>query len=94
MTVAALRPSGPSLPNLLNLLCIWLPTSRGASPGCNLIRTPRRRRRRLLRCFRSLPLVTCPYLYLTEALVPDLEPTRIGYAKFGGNILQQSNNFT
>jgi hypothetical protein len=46
------------------------------------------------RCFRSLLLVTCPYLYLAEALVPDLEPTRIGYAKFGGNILQQSNNFT
>jgi hypothetical protein len=46
-----------------------------------------------LGCFRSLLLVTCPYLYLTKALVPDLDPTRIAYAKFGGNILQ-SNKFT
>jgi len=45
------------------------------------------------RCFRSLLLVACPYLYLTKALVPDLDPTRIGYAKLGGNILQ-SNKFT
>jgi len=46
-----------------------------------------------LRCFRSLLLLISPYLYLAKALVPDLEPTRIGYARFGGNILQ-SINFT
>ena len=33
------------------------------------------------RCFRNPLLVTCPYVYLTKALVPDLEPTRMGYSK-------------
>jgi hypothetical protein len=42
-------------------------------------------------CFRSLLLVICPYLYLAKAVVPDLEPTRIGYGKFGGNILQSND---
>jgi hypothetical protein len=39
-------------------------------------------------CFRNLLLVTYPYFLLTNALVPDLEPTRIGDAKFGCKILQ------
>ena len=33
-------------------------------------------------CFRSLLLVTCPYLSLTKALVPDLQPTNSGDAKY------------
>jgi hypothetical protein len=31
-------------------------------------------------CFRSLLLVTCPYLLLTKAFVHDLKPIRIGDA--------------
>ena len=33
-------------------------------------------------CFRSLLLVTCPYLCLAKALVPDLQPTDSGDAKY------------
>ena len=34
------------------------------------------------RCFRSLLLVTCLYLCLAKALVPDLQPTNSGDAKY------------
>jgi hypothetical protein len=43
------------------------------------------------RCFRNSLLVTCRYLPLIKALIPDFEPTRIGDAKFDGNILQSSS---
>jgi hypothetical protein len=42
---------------------------------------------RRMRCFRSLLLVTYPHLPPTKALVPDLEPTRIGDAKSGCKVL-------
>ena len=38
----------------------------------------------MLGCFRNLLLVSCPYVTLIKALIPDFESTRIGDGKFGG----------
>jgi hypothetical protein len=75
----------PGLPSLSHDHPGGLVLPRGSGAACATLST--------VGCFRSLLLVICPYLYLAKVLVSDLEPTRVGYGKFGGNILQ-SNDFS